>query len=177
MNPEEHGKGAKEQASTSRQFNERSCAPIATRAMTITEIKAHRDLLMQRFGYTNEEDLIWKFEKIQDEKDVDREDCLWLKYLMKVEKKGKIEWRECFTLKIPIPEKLRKAAAEFAKTNREHRPRQRGVKPKALPAPDTHTSAVAGAATPTPTPTITEPAEPEAPVPARPRARKPMVKK
>jgi hypothetical protein len=165
MNPE-----TKEQPSTSRQWTERSGAPIATRAMTKDEIEQHKLLLMQRFGYTNPEDMKWVFEKIQDEKDNDRDDCLWLKYLMKVEEKGQPAWRVCFTLKIPIPDKLRQAA-EAMRGQREHRTRTRGAKPMALPAAPA--APTAGA------PPLVYGAPAPAPQPAgivRPRARKPVVK-
>jgi hypothetical protein len=174
MNPQTNEQSKGEQPSTTRQWTERSGAPIATRAMTKTEIEEHKALLMQRFGYTNPDDMKWEFSKIQDEKDNDRDDCLWLKYFMKVEAKGQMVWRECFTLKIPIPDKLRKTA-EAMRAGREFRPRQHATKPSALPAPQgpAPPSQQVGVYAPT-QPDITEPT---APAVVRPRARKPAVKK
>ena len=174
-----------EQPSTTRQWTERSGAPIATRAMTKTEIEEHKLLLMQRFGYTNPEDMKWEFSKIQDEKDNDRDDCLWLKYFMRVEAKGQMVWRECFTLKIPIPDKLRKTA-EAMRAGREFRPRQRATKPSALPAPApaqvgvyAPSAQTPSAQTPSVQPVVTDITETATTMPAvvRPRARKPVVKK
>jgi hypothetical protein len=180
MNPQTNEQSKGEQPSTTRQWTERSGAPIATRAMTKTEIEEHKTLLMQRFGYTNRDDMKWEFSKIQDEKDNDRDDCLWLKYFMKVEAKGQMVWRECFTLKIPIPDKLRKTA-EAMRAGREFRPRQRATKPMALPsAQGPSAPAPAGVYVPPMQADTTEADRASianAPAVVRPRARKPVVKK
>jgi len=107
MNPRE-----KEAPSDKRQWRERSEKPIAARAMSSEEIEEYRHILAQSYE-CNIDDITTDFERIRDENDEDRDDCLWLKYKMKHIKGGKQTTRVIFTIKLPIPEEIRQMAEQM----------------------------------------------------------------
>lgn len=153
-----------EKPSKHRQWQEKSERPIAARPMTSAEIEDHRKNLVESYQ-CEDGDITIDFQKIQDENDEDRDDCLWLKYKMKCVVAGRPTVREIFSIKLPIPEELKRMAEQMRK---EQAARARGNKKptgaKALPAPEqTEFTEEAPAG-----PAESEPAES-----ARPKLRKP----
>lgn len=96
-----------EKFSTERQWQEKTDAPIAVRAMTGKEINEFKVTLAQSYKCPVDE-IEYYCEKIRDANDMDREDCLWLIYTLKSNIAGKIIKREVFKLKIPITEQARR---------------------------------------------------------------------
>jgi len=88
------------------QWHERSERPVAARPMTPVEIEEHRVNLVKSYN-CDDKDITYDFQKILDDKDEDRDDCLWLKYRMKCVYSGKPTVRDIFSIKIPIPEEIR----------------------------------------------------------------------
>jgi hypothetical protein len=125
MNTQENEKPSK-----TRQWQERSERPIASRPMTPQEIVSFMRTLADSYK-CEVSDITYDFEKIQDENDTDRDDCLWLMYKMKCVVGGKPGTRDIFRIKLPIPEEVRRAG-ELAR----QRQAQQGRKPRALMAPD-----------------------------------------
>ena len=125
-----------EKPSKHRQWQERSERPIAARAMTEYEIENHRLLLVSSYQ-CDDTDITYDFQKIQDENDEDRDDCLWLKYKMKCITAGKPTIRDVFSIKVPIPEELKMMAQRMRKEQaaRTRAQRKPNMSLKALPAP------------------------------------------
>ena len=139
----------KEKPSEKRQWRERSRAPVAIRPMTGDEIEEHRRNLVASYQ-CEDSDITTEFQKIYDENDEDRDDCLFLKYYMKCVVAGKPVVREIFTVKLPIPEELRRMAEQM----RQQRAKRTGVaRPQRAGAPPTQLQAIAG-------PIIEEPESP-----------------
>jgi hypothetical protein len=164
-----------EKPSRHRQWQEKSERPIAARAMTEYEIENHRMLLVSSYQ-CDDTDITYDFEKIKDENDEDRDDCLWLKYKMKCVVAGKPTIKDVFSIKVPIPEELKIVAqkmrkAQAARTRAQRKP---NLSLKALPAPikeePTEEPVVA-----VPTlPALVDVAVSEEPVETRPKLRKPV---
>jgi hypothetical protein len=125
-----------EKPSKHRQWQERSERPIAARAMTEYEIENHRMLLVASYQ-CDDTDITYDFQKIQDENDEDRDDCLWLKYKMKCVVAGKPTIKDVFSIKVPIPEELKMMAQRMRKEQaaRTRAQRKPNMSLKALPAP------------------------------------------
>jgi len=122
-----------EKPSKHKQWQERAERPIASRPMGKEEIEEHRMNLVRSYGCENS-DLTYGFQKIVDENDEDRDDCIWLKYKMKCIVAGKPQNREVFAIKLPIPDEIRRMADEMRKKRSTRTPAKR--KPmRALPAP------------------------------------------
>lgn len=94
------------------QWQERSERPVATRPMTNDDIEEHRRNLVASYQ-CSDSDIHFEFQKILDENDEDRDDCLLLRYKMKCVVAKKPTVREIFTMKIPIPEELRRMAEQM----------------------------------------------------------------
>lgn len=164
-----------EKPSKHRQWQERSERPIASRPMTPDEIEEHRLNLVNSYK-CDDSDITFDFQKILDENDEDRDDCLWLIYKMKCIVAGKPTVRNVFCIKLPIPDELKKMA--------EHIRRQRGAgtarrKPvKALPAPEPLIEEIPATPQNQPPPTsvssMTSLATAQEPPVARPKLRKPI---
>jgi hypothetical protein len=103
-----------EKPSKTRQWQERSEAPIAVRAMTPQQIKEFKEHLIASYKCEPGE-IDYTFEKITDADDTDRDDCLWLKYTMRCVIAGKPSIREIFRLKLPIPEDIKKTSDNLRK--------------------------------------------------------------
>lgn len=103
-----------EKPSKHKQWQEKSERPIAVRAMTADEIEEHRFNLIQSYQ-CDDGDITYDFQKIQDENDEDRDDCLWLKYKMKCIIAGKPTVKDIFSIKLPIPEELKRMAEQLRK--------------------------------------------------------------
>ena len=128
-----------EKPSKTRQWQERSDRPIAARPMTPREIEEHRINLVQSYQCADS-DITFGFQKIQDENDTDRDDCLWLRYTMKCVVSGRPAVREIFSIKLPIPEEVRKMGEKLKQEQMRRGGGSRSraaVKPMALPGPDT----------------------------------------
>lgn len=98
-----------EKASRHKQWQERSERPIAAREMSAHEIEEHRRNLVSSYKCADE-DITFDFYKIFDDNDEDRDDCILLKYKMKCVINGKPTIREVFSIKVPIPEEVKKMA-------------------------------------------------------------------
>lgn len=109
-----------------RQWNEKALRPLATRPMNKAEIEEYRKILVMSYQ-CDDGDITVDFEKISDDQDRDRNDCLWLIYKLKCIWYGKPTRREIARLKLPIPDEI-KIMAE--KMKRESKPEV-----AALPAP------------------------------------------
>lgn len=96
------------------QWLENDDTPIATRSMNKQEIEEHRKNLVQSYKCSDNE-IYYKFQKIVNEEDEDRDDCLWLKYYLKCVVDSIPTDREIFRIKLPIPEDLRKLADQMKK--------------------------------------------------------------
>lgn len=152
--------------SKQKQWHERSERPIAARPMTKEEIEEHRQNLIKSYG-CNDSDITYDFQKISDEDDEDRDDCIWLKYKMKCVVAGKPTIKVIFVIKLPIPDELRRMAENLRRQQASRTPAQK--KPiRALPAP---IQPVIEETPIDPIPTIPPTEEPPAP---RPKLRKPV---
>lgn len=155
-----------EKPSKRRQWQERSERPIAARPMTTDEIEEHRINLVRSYQ-CEDSDITFDFQKILDENDEDRDDCLWLKYKMKCVVAGKPTVREVFSIKLPIPEELKRMAEHM---RRQQASRAGATRKKPVPAPREPT--IEGAPTEPVNPT-NPPLAPEPPT-QRPKLRKPI---
>lgn len=115
-----------EEPSKYQQWLENQDAPVATRTMNKQEIEEHRNNLVASYKCANN-DITYKFQKILNEDDEDRDDCIWLKYYLKCIIDGIPTDREIFKIKLPIPEELRKMANQIRK--------QTGQKSNISPSP------------------------------------------
>lgn len=131
-NPQEQEKPSK-----TRQWQERSERPIASRPMSPQEIVAFTKTLADSYK-CEVSDITYDFEKIQDENDTDRDDCLWLMYRMKCVIGGKPGTRDIFRIKLPIPDEVRRAG-EMARQQQAKRGRRNLaiMPPQAQPSPQT----------------------------------------
>jgi hypothetical protein len=121
-----------EKPSREGQWHERSERPIAARPMTKAEIEEHRHNLVLSYG-CDDADITFDFQKITNENDEDRDDCILLIYKMRCVVNNKPRVREIFSIKLPIPEELRRSA-EALRRQAAKAPAQK--KPlRALPAP------------------------------------------
>lgn len=105
-----------EKPSRNQQWQERSSRPVAARPMNKQEIEEYRKLLVRSYK-CDDADIWFDFEKIRDENDEDRDDCLLLIYKMKCIQAGKPTTRYIFTCKLPIPEELRVMAEQLKKSS------------------------------------------------------------
>jgi hypothetical protein len=95
-------------------WGEKSAMPIFTKPMEKQEIEQLRNELIISYNCPPN-DIEYTFQKIRDIDDEDRDDCLWLKYTQRRVEFGKQVKKDVFSLKVPIPEQLRKRADELAK--------------------------------------------------------------
>ena len=102
----------KEKFSSRRQWQERSDRPVATRSMTREQIEEFRQVLANSY-HCDIADISYEFEKIFNENDEDRDDCLILHYKMKSIWHGKPTLRTIYSLKLPIPEELKMMAEKM----------------------------------------------------------------
>lgn len=142
-NPQEHEKPSK-----TRQWQERSERPIASRPMSPQEIVAFMKTLADSYKCEVNE-ITYDFEKIQDENDTDRDDCLWLMYRMKCVIGGKPGTRDIFRIKLPIPDEVRRAG-EMARQQQA----KRGRRNLAIMSPATAAPPAATVSTTSTTPTV-----------------------
>ncbi len=128
-------------------WNERSRRPVAARTMTKAEIEEHRQLLVASYQ-CEDSDIIFDFQKITDENDEDRDDCIWLKYKLKMgppsQSGGAVPTREIFNIKLPIPDDIRRMAETL---RRQQTDRTKTTKLMALPAPESSEPRAATVAT------------------------------
>ena len=101
-----------EKPSKYQQWLERDDGPVSTKSMNKSQIEEHRKNLVTSYKCADG-DITYKFQKILNEDDEDREDCLWLKYNLKCVIDGIPTDREIFKIKLPIPEELRKMADQM----------------------------------------------------------------
>jgi hypothetical protein len=116
------------------QWQEKSERPILTRPMTKAEIEEHRLNLVNSYQ-CNDSDITIDIQKIFDEKDEDRDDCVWLKYKMRCVMNGKPVIREIFSIKLPVPEEIRRASAEMKKARSKAPVYRKPI--RSLPSPTT----------------------------------------
>jgi hypothetical protein len=94
------------------QWNERAGRPIATKYMEKSEILYFRRVLAQSYSCP-EEDISYNFEKITDENDSDRDDCLLLTYRMdKCIVNNEVKKRIIYRIKVPVPDGIKERANE-----------------------------------------------------------------
>jgi len=120
-----------EKPSRTKQWQERSERPTVTRSMTRDEMEEHRQNLAASYR-CDIEDISYDFQKIADTNDEDRDECLWLKYRMKCVIKGKPSIRDIHTLKIPLPERIRKQGEQM---RQQRAAGENHAQTLALPAP------------------------------------------
>jgi hypothetical protein len=123
-----------EKPSKHRQWQEKSERPIASKTMTSEQIEEHRLNLISSYQCADS-DITYCFQKIQDENDEDRDDCLWLKYRMDCIIAGKPTTKDIFSIKIPIPEELKRMAEQMRKEQAARARAQKRPNLKALPEP------------------------------------------
>lgn len=129
------------------QWREAPQRPIATKPMNMAEIENYRKLLVQSYR-CNDKDIRPEFVKIVDHDNEDRDDCVWLKYYLKTfDHDNNIVDRPIQSLKLPVPEHIRKRAAEVRKQDRATSGRSRRRTQKTLPAPGDPVGAQANAQT------------------------------
>lgn len=127
------------------QWREAPQRPIATKPMNMAEIENYRKLLVQSYR-CNDKDIRSEFVKIVDLDNEDRDDCVWLKYYLKTfDHDNNIVDRPIQSLKLPVPENIRKRAAEVRKQDRATSGRSRRRTQKTLPAPGDPVGAQASA--------------------------------
>lgn len=103
-----------EKPSEKRQWREKSSRPVIVRPMTQADIEDHRQNLIK--SYECEDSAIsYAFERIRDENDEDRDDCLMLIYKLKCVIARKPANKVIFTLKVPIPPEIKQQAEELRK--------------------------------------------------------------
>ena len=135
-----------EKPSKHKQWRERSRNPTTTRSMTTIEIEEHRKNLVNSYNCADNEISI-AFEKIKDENDEDRDDCIWLKYLMdNISADGVPNKRIIFPIKIRIPESIRRKADK--KMQDDYKPKQRAMPALEYIAPITSIEPPMGSANP-----------------------------
>lgn len=154
-----------EKPSRHKQWQERSERPVAAQGMTKQQIEGHRRNLVKSYD-CDDKDITYEFHKISDEDDEDRDDCLWIKYKMKCVRLGKPVNQEIFSIKLPIPEDLKKMAEQMKKQQVNRSGMQTKPPVQLITAPP----AQLAAAVPTAPTVTTEPAVP------RPKLRKPVRK-
>lgn len=126
---------ATERVSRRRQWQEKSMGPLAQRTMSKDDILYFQTVLAQSYN-CEQADISYRFEKIRDENDADRDDCLNLMYFLKGLKAGVEHHRCVYTLKIPIPEELKLRAEQL---RREQRGRRRPPARALMDAGQTYT--------------------------------------
>ncbi len=94
-----------EKISKREQWQGRQNHPVMTRTISRVEIEELRCNLVASYGCPNA-DITFDFQRINDEADEDRFNCLYLKYKLKCINAGKPTVREIFSLKIPVPEEV-----------------------------------------------------------------------
>jgi hypothetical protein len=118
-----------EKPSKGKQWQERSERPIAARYMTKADMDEFRYCQAQSFN-CDVADITYKFQKIRDDNDDDRDDCLLLAYFLKCfDEENKSYDRQIFSLKIPLPDHIKTRAENTKRTP------TRRKKVAALPAP------------------------------------------
>lgn len=116
------------------QWREAPQRPIAAKPMQISEIEHYRKLLVQSYQ-CDDQDIRMCFIKIVDSNDEDRDDMIWLKYLMKtVAANGDIVDRPIYSLKLPIPDHIKARANDLRKERTATGSRRRRTH-KTLPSP------------------------------------------
>lgn len=106
-----------EKFSTRKQWHERSEKPIAQKYMTTAQIEQYRLVLVQSYKCLDS-DIDYIFEKILDENDADRDDCIWLKYRLNCIVADKPQLRVVFVIKLPIPDRVKKTAENLQREAR-----------------------------------------------------------
>jgi hypothetical protein len=100
--------------STKSQWTERSGAPIASKYMDKKEIEYFKKVLAKSYSDTPESDIDFTFEKILNENDEDRDDCLLLTYRMNTPtSQGGMRKRIIYRTKVPVPEQIKNHAEEM----------------------------------------------------------------
>lgn len=127
-----------EKPSKHKQWQERQARPVGTRFMSRDDIEQYRRCLVASYQ-CNDSDIRFEFQKIVDANDEDRDDCIWLKYKMNCVVAGRPQEREIFTIKLPIPDAIKKMADKLRKEQAAARPRgrQRVLMPPTGAAPTT----------------------------------------
>lgn len=149
-----------EKPSKHKQWQERSERPIAVQSMSKEQIEELRRNLIASYQCEDNE-ITYDFQKITDKDDEDRDDCLWIKYKLKCIRNGKPTTAEIFTIKLPIPDSIKKAAEDLKKTqmSAQVRPAQLQITNGIMPAP-----------------VVTNPPVDPEPVATRPKLRRPVTR-
>ncbi len=117
-----------EKPSRQRQWQERSDRPIAARPMSKAQIEEFRQHLAMSYK-CDVSDITFDFERIFDENDEDRDDCLWLKYKINTIWHGKPTNRNIYTIKLPIPKELRMMAEQHKQQGAKNQRTKRNTGP------------------------------------------------
>ena len=101
----------REKPATHKQWHERSEYAVLTKAMTQREIELLREVLAKSYKAAIE-DVTYDVERITNEEDDDRDDCVWLLFKLKCFDKGVPVLRTIYHIKQPVPERIKRAAEE-----------------------------------------------------------------
>lgn len=116
-----------------KQWQERSSRAAATKSMSKGEIEEHRRNLVNSYQCEDNE-ITTHFQRITDDDDDDRDECMWLKYKLKCVVSGEPQDREIFTVKMIIPDEIKKRAEDIRRQQTSRMPARK--KPmRELPAP------------------------------------------
>jgi len=114
-----------EKPSCRKQWQERSDGVLHDKTITQEQVFELKNNLAASYG-CDESDIKYSFEKIKDEFDTDRDDCVLLTYTINSIIEGRPASRIVWSMKVEIPEHLRRMAEQQTKRNLQHRTRGRG---------------------------------------------------
>ena len=92
-----------EKPSRHRQWHERAAYSATPQVIRITEIDEIRRNLALSYQL-REDDIDFEYKVIDDTEDDDRDDCLWLLFIMQYVVNGQVSYREIFKLKSKAPD-------------------------------------------------------------------------
>jgi hypothetical protein len=106
------------QPSRHKQWQEHASNPTMVKPMDKSQIEELRQNLVGSYNCDNA-DITVVFERIIDENDEDRDDCLMLKYVFRYIHRGKIQYKDVFSIKVPIPEDIKLLAEQRKKEQKD----------------------------------------------------------
>lgn len=112
-----------EKSTRRRQWQERPDKPIAVRSMTKREIDEYKNALVMSYK-CKPGDVEVEVQRIFDENDEDRDDCVLIIYKLRCLREGEIKYREIRTLKMPVPDNIRQKAEELLRNRMMKRGRR-----------------------------------------------------
>ena len=135
--PEQAPDGSSYEAKPSkhRQWNEHTSAPIINKPVSLEEIEYFKNILAKSYK-SMPKDVTWKFVKINDIYDEDKDDFMSLEYYLDCVVDSKPINRKIYTRKVPIPEEIKQKLEQSRKLRMEKTTGNIKKIRKALPAPE-----------------------------------------